>query len=221
MSWKDHLDQWSTALKPYLDGDLHSDIRGPASDDELEDLEDELGYEIPEPLRTFMEEESAYIDFWWNLRDDIIPLDVSNRPYGGYIEFNPESIMNLNADRTGFLRGDLPRIVISQWQKAFRFLGVPNGDAIALDIFQHPDEPPVVYLNHENPEGQIRLANSFQEFIDVWFALGCVGPESWNVRHFITDKGKPLNGEVDGTATSTLDITCQNSITFRTFFGLK
>ncbi len=221
MNWRDHIDQWSKAVKPHIDGKVHCDIRGPASEDELDDLEDELCYEIPECLRTFMEDESAYIDFWWNLRSDVVPLDVPDRPYGGYIEFNPQTLININADRTGFLRGDLPEIVIRQWQQSFRFLGVPNGDAIALDTFQNPDEPPVIYLNHEEPEKQVRLADSFQEFIDAWFVLGCVGPEGWNIRHFITDKGKPLPEFENGSATSKLDITCPNTIAFRSFFGLK
>ncbi len=221
MSWKDHIEQWSAVLKPYLARELHSDIRGPASNKELNKLEELLGSVIPESLRTFMEEESAYIDFWWDLRSDIIPLDVPDRPYCGYIEFNPISLINLNGDRTGFLSGDEPSEIFEQWKNAFVFHGVPNGDAIALDVYQNPDEPPVVYLNHEEPEVQLRLADSFSEYIDACFALGCVGPESWNVRHFVTDKGKPLNSEIDGTATSKLDITCQNSIIFRSFFGLK
>jgi len=221
MNWRDHIDQWRKALKPQLEGKVHCDIRGPASDDELDDLEDELCYEIPECLRTFMEDKSAYIDFWWNLRSDVVPLDVPDRPYGGYIEFNPQTLININADRTGFLCGDLPEIVIRQWQQAFRFLGVPNGDAIALDTFQNPDEPPVIYLNHEEPEKQVRLADSFQEFIDAWFALGCVGPEGWNICHFVTDKGNPLPEFENGSATSKLDITCPNAIAFRSFFGLK
>ncbi|MBL4810578.1 MAG: SMI1/KNR4 family protein [Phycisphaerales bacterium] len=223
MNWRDHIEQWTNALKPYLDAEgVQCEIRGPATEDEIDDLEEELCFEIPECLRTFMEDESAYINFWWYLKSDISPINVSgDMPYCGYIEFGPQSIITLNSDRTGFLSDDLPNIYRRQWKQAFRILGVGNGDDIALDTFQNPDEPPVIYLNHEEPEKQVRLADSFQEFIDTWFALGCVGPEGSNIRHFVTDKDKPLPEFENGSATSKLDITCPNAIAFRSFFGLK
>jgi len=220
LNWEKKLNQWKEALNPFLDKPVHVDIRGPVEDETLDDFEDEIVYEIPDQLRDFLLNESAYIKFWWHLKPNIIPLDVPDRPYSGSVEFNLESMQNLNADRTGYLSGEEPKIIKKQWEQAFVFLGVANGDAIALDVFQNPDEPPVIYLNHEEREKQVRLADSFNEFIEAWFSLGCVGPEGWNMRHFVTDKEQPLKGHVYGTPTSNLDVSCKNAINFRSFFGL-
>ncbi len=220
MNWRTHINEWINALKPYIDGPAHIDIRGSITDDELDDFEDEIEYEVPEQLREFLLNESAYIDFWWDLKSNVVPLDVPDKPHSGYIEFNLETMLNLNADRLGWLSGNEPQIIKQQWKQAFVFLGVPNGDRIALDVFQNQDDPPVIYLNHEEPEKQARLADTFNEFIESWFALGCVGNEGWNMRHFVTDKGKPLGDSDYGTATSKLDLTCPNAIVFRNFFKL-
>tara|TARA_R110002072_G_scaffold42064_7_gene117685 strand:- start:3090 stop:3749 length:660 start_codon:yes stop_codon:yes gene_type:complete len=219
MNWRTHIDQWASALAPFLAKPAHIDIRGPITEDELKNFEDDITYRIPDQLKTFLLDESSYINFWWDLKSDIIPLDVQNKPYGGYIEFNLESIHTLNADRTICLYGDELEHTKRQWEHAFPFIGVPNGDSIALDVLADPDNPPVIYLNHEEPDKQVRLAESFEEFIESWFALGCVGNEGWHLRHFVTDT-KEIPEFDYGSATSNLDLSCKNAVVFREFFGL-
>lgn len=220
MNWRDHIDQWSIALKRKVKPKIHIEIGNPMSSHDLDQLEDDILYEIPACLRDFMQNDSSQIDFWWHLKPRLKTPKTFNFPRSGYIEFNPTSLIILNDNRLGFLDDDETAPVVKQWQQAFRFMAAANGDGIALDMAFNPQSPPVIYLNHEEPTKQLRLADSFSEFIDAWFSLGCAGPDDEELRHFLTENGKPLSEQCEESLTSKLDTACPNSIAFREFFGL-
>lgn len=100
-------------------------------------------------------------------------------------------------------------------------MGPGNGDKIALDLQANPHCPPVIYLDHEEPCKQLRLGNSFSEFIDTWFTLGCVDPDKEEIKSFLTEDGVLLPAECQESTTSTLDISCDNAIIFREYFGFQ
>jgi len=144
-----------------------------------------------------------------------MPLGGPDAPSGGYLEFGIEGIAQLDAILGGWVSEGAP----SWWAAAFPFLGVPNGDLIALDLGGEDSRPPVIYLNHEEPGGSIRLAESLEVFLERWTQLGCVGPEIWVLRHFLVDGGNALAESSPGTATSELSSTCPNALEWRRFFN--
>ena len=211
------LNAWAAALAPHVSDPIHLRVKPPFTAAALRAAT--AGMEVPPDIENFLLCEASEIQFWWTVKQHAVPLDVEDKPTGGYFEFDTESLYNINADRSGFLTSEDSESTHTRWEHAFRFVGVPNGDAIALDIAASRDRPPVVYLNHEEPEKHIVLATSFESFIEAWFGLGCVGPEGWNLRHFVTDRGQPLNEYEYGTATSRLDPACAHAATFRRAFG--
>ncbi len=130
-------------------------------------------------------------------------------------------MIKINAGNKYCLRGDEPTNVAMTLENAFRFVGVPNGDAVALDLYRDEENPPVIYLNHEEPTKLIKLADSFGEFLLEWFRLGCVGPEIWNLCHFLTEDGDPLPDSECGSMSSLLNSDCSNAIKFKSFFGMN
>lgn len=215
------LETWIMALAPHVSEPVHFKFHRPFDGKQCRDAAARLGREIPRQISEFLCTEASEIQFWWDLNDRAIPLDVPNKPYGGYFEFDIESLSNINhAGELGSSHPGVSSAARERWKHAFRFVGVPNGDAIGLDLVDDRDNPPVVYLNHEEPEKEVRLADSFEAFMDAWFSLGCVGPECWNLCHFVTDSGEPLAEYSDGTPTSRLDPGCENAKVFKGFFGL-
>lgn len=67
-------------------------------------------------------------------------------------------------------------------------VNVSNGDVIALDL-DGSDDPPVIYLDHEQFEPHVRLGETFSGFFDSWSALGCPDPDSWSIKQFLSERG--------------------------------
>lgn len=219
MHWREAIAQWARAVEPYVEGPVQLKIGPPADPGELREFEEGLG-PIPRDLRRFLATQSCEIDFWWHLREDIVPLDVPKPPNSGYMEFSLDSLAIVLDGHDIQVRGDNDGWIPDRWRSAYPFLGCPNGDAFAFDLYESETAPPIIYLSHEEPELHIRLADSFEAFLQAWFSLGCVGNESWVLRHFVTDPAGPLPEFTDGTPTSRLDPTCPNARAFRAFFGL-
>ncbi|GEM_PF-3233335 len=232
MDWRSEVSRWSNAVEPFLerkkrrlfrkepDPKPHLDVGPPASPENLEQLQTDVGLQIPDQLREFLLTQTGHLEFWWNLDPDSMPLGSDEGPSWGYIEFNPESMRNLNSDRTGFLYEENPRIE-NLWSNTFRFLGVPNGDSIGIDTNSEPEPGRVVYLNHEEPEKVIRLAGSFTEFMTAWLSLGCVGPEIDDLLHFLDHGQTRIPRSLREANDSRLDPNCPNALQFRAFFGIS
>lgn len=218
---KRQLERWAAALEPFVSEPVRLKTAPPLDTESLRRWEARLGREIPAPLCQFVQSVGSRIEFWWFLKDDVVPLDVPNKPYAGYFEFNLETLSNINSQsEMEFLHPDTPVEERERWQRAFRFAPVPNGDALGFDLTAAAETPPIIYLDHEQPGKCIRLANSFEDFISAWFGLGCVGPECWNLCHFLTEQGEPLPAFVYGTPSTRLDIDCPNARKYKSHFGL-
>lgn len=73
------------------------------------------------------------------------------------------------------------------------FMEVPNGDLITFDKLGQ-----VIYLSHD--DGSLhgeRLASDFKEFITLWSRIGCVGPDSEDLRIFYDCENKRLTNKGD------------------------
>lgn len=78
------------------------------------------------------------------------------------------------------------------WLQSLPFLHLDNGDYLALDLRQPADDPPVLYLSHDD-ESQ-KIAASFTSFLQAWEQVCYLGPESWLLEPFID----PGTGLLDG-----------------------
>lgn len=62
------------------------------------------------------------------------------------------------------------------WLKAIPLAALPTGDFLALDGRMKSDDPPVIYLNHEDSSEVV--APSLREFLVAWEKLGYVEPRA-------------------------------------------
>ncbi|MBW3635738.1 MAG: SMI1/KNR4 family protein [Armatimonadetes bacterium] len=65
------------------------------------------------------------------------------------------------------------------WLNALPFHSILNGDYLGLDISTTHDDPPVVYLAHDD-KSQV-IAPSFTSFLQSWAGLCYIGPERWKL----------------------------------------
>ena len=222
-AWRKQLEQWAAAIAPHAIDPPELEIKPPATPQQVDAIEQTLGRPIPAPLRRFILEESAGINFFWMLPEgtEVIGVDEDEEPVMGSIEVDISTPFPRPEGETFFGNSgerDAAK-VLERWNSAVEIIPVGNGDAVALDLLTDPENPPVVYMDHETAETH-RLAASFDEFIEAWFSLGCVGPESWILRHFMTDNGEPLPPDTDGTPTSKIDPNCPSAKAFRDYFGM-
>jgi len=73
------------------------------------------------------------------------------------------------------------------WLNAIPFLHMDNGDYLGLDMSQGQEDPPVVYLSHD--EQTFVLARSFTAFLEQWQQLSYIGPESWMLEGLRNEEG--------------------------------
>jgi hypothetical protein len=75
----------------------------------------------------------------------------------------------------------------SFWLNSVPFVEMNNGDYLALDATEKTDNPPVVYLSHD--EESFVIAESFTDFLTHWERLCYIGPEVWMLENFRNEKG--------------------------------
>jgi hypothetical protein len=74
------------------------------------------------------------------------------------------------------------------WRNALPIICVENGDYLGLDLSERRDDPPVVYLSHDD-EASGPIAASFSGFLQTWARLCYIGPELWVLAPFQSDDG--------------------------------
>lgn len=63
------------------------------------------------------------------------------------------------------------------WLQSVPFIAMENGDYLGLFVTSDEEEPPVVYLAHDDES--FTLAPSFTAFLEVWERVAYIGPEVW------------------------------------------
>jgi hypothetical protein len=76
-------------------------------------------------------------------------------------------------------------------------IGTDDYIALAGNTSMDPDDPPVLYLSHDNED--VQLANSFTAFLTTWERLCYLGPEPRLLNRFSDDDGLLVadSGEAD------------------------
>lgn len=72
------------------------------------------------------------------------------------------------------------------WLNSVPFIRIENGDYLSLDITDRKDNPPVIYLSHDDES--FIIAESFTDFLTHWANLCYIGPERWDLEDFLNEK---------------------------------
>ena len=72
-----------------------------------------------------------------------------------------------------------------------------NGDLFDIDL-EEESYGKIVYLSHDGSDmhGYV-MANSFQEFLDEYTQIGCVGGEDWQWEAFTNNHTTPIDASCE------------------------
>ncbi len=181
-------------------------IEKSATEDEIKAVEAKLGYTMPPHFREVLLENTAHLDFYWDINDitdegDISLPDKLVEIFRGQLLFGLDLLLDYEDDRKGWVKEVYPdynneydRI----WHNKMSFHQVGNGDYIAIEL-EPENYGKVVYLSHDGSENHgLYIASNFKEFLMNYAAIGCIGGEDWQWEPFYT-KGKGI------------DPTCENA----------
>jgi SMI1/KNR4 family protein SUKH-1 len=169
----------------------------PVSMVEIVDIERALGSRLPDPLRGFFILGSGGLDCRYvfepdgraldELRD-LLPLQITL--FGGACIGPALELPGLASDVRDWANETWVADDPNQkriWASALPFAKLDNGDYLALDRRDGAQDPPVVYLDHED-ESRV-IAPSFVAFLNAWEQLCYLGPEHWLLLEFTDDDG--------------------------------
>ncbi len=150
------------------------EMRPVATEQELQQVEERLGVQIPNGFRQLLQNCSKQVSIYWSLPDEaILPIELLDTPSG---EFG----WSLKAlDFPYFGENDE-----SYEQQYLQFFTAGNGDALLLKL----DDETVWYWSHEEDELDL-LAASFHSYVDNMTALGCIGVDCGQHRQFCSENG--------------------------------
>jgi hypothetical protein len=210
-TWKKRINVIMRACER-INGDCRDVIISePATIEDVNSIERELGILFPKSFRQVLTEFSAHIEVAWFL-DEKKPPEMFREIFCGNGYWDVTRLLDLEKVRQSWIKNVFPnpqdpydRI----WHNKLAFHDVGNGDMITLDLNVETDAP-VVYLSHEGDDfhGTI-LGKNFIDFVDKWSLLGFVGAESWQFQPFI-------NSKTDG-----LEPNSENANAWRKWLGLE
>ena len=190
-------------------------IEKPAIEDEIKAIEAQLGYTLPPHFREVLLENTAHLDFYWDINDitdegDISLPDKLVEIFRGQLLFGLDLLLDYEDDRKGWVKEVYPDYNNEYdcvWHNKMSFHQVGNGDYIAIEL-EPENYGKVVYLSHDGSENHgLYIADNFKEFLMNYAAIGCTGGEDWQWEPFYT-KGKSL------------DPTCENAQAWYKVLGI-
>ena len=175
-------------------------IEKPATEDEIKAVETKLGYTMPPHFREVLLENTAHLDFYWDINDitdegDISLPDKLVEIFRGQLLFGLDLLLDYEDDRKGWVKEVYPDYNNEYdrvWHNKMSFHQVGNGDYIAIEL-EPENYGKVVYLSHDGSENHgLYIASNFKEFLMNYAAIGCIGGEDWQWEPFYT-KGKGID----------------------------
>ena len=175
-------------------------IEKPATEDEIKAVETKLGYTMPSHFREVLLENTAHLDFYWDINDitdegDISLPDKLVEIFRGQLLFGLDLLLDYEDDRKGWVKEVYPDYNNEYdrvWHNKMSFHQVGNGDYIAIEL-EPENYGKVVYLSHDGSENHgLYIASNFKEFLMNYAAIGCIGGEDWQWEPFYT-KGKGID----------------------------
>lgn len=180
--------RFDQALQQYADC-IKNEILVPATEQEVRDIENQLGRLIPTDFRDVLLNVSKAVSYYWQCKDTTEFKGNLNKIFSGSLHWDLDELIALQAEYQHQLKhifnnfdDEYDRI----WHNKFVFDRVLTGDRIAIDLASGK----IVYLSHDGDwdEHGLVLANSFSELLDNWTQVGCVGNEAWQWEIFCYDK---------------------------------
>ena len=175
-------------------------IEKPATEDEIKAVEAKLGYTLPPHFREVLLENTAHLEFGWDI-DDIIDEEDISLPdklaeiFRGKLLFGLDLLLDYEEDRQdweGEVYPNSDKEYDRVWHNKMSFFRVGNGDYIAIEL-EPENYGKVVYLSHDGSENHgLYIADNFKEFLMNYDAVGCTGGEDWQWEPFYT-KGKGID----------------------------
>ena len=175
-------------------------IEKPATEDEIKAVEAKLGYTLPPHFREVLLENTAHLEFGWDI-DDIIDEEEISLPdklaeiFRGKLLFGLDLLLDYEEDRQDWEGDAYPnsdKEYDCVWHNKMSFFQVGNGDYIAIEL-EPENYGKVVYLSHDGSENHgLYIADNFKEFLMNYAAVGCTGGEDWQWEPFYT-KGKGID----------------------------
>ena len=184
-----------------LGGEVESlTIEKPATEEEIKAVEAKLGYTLPPHFREVLLENTAHLEFGWDI-DDIIDEEEISLPdklaeiFRGKLLFGLDLLLDYEEDRQDWEGDAYPnsdKEYDRVWHNKMSFFQVGNGDYIAIEL-EPENYGKVVYLSHDGSENHgLYIADNFKEFLMNYAAVGCTGGEDWQWEPFYT-KGKGID----------------------------
>ena len=175
-------------------------IEKPATEEEIKSVETKLGYTLPPHFREVLLENTAHLEFGWDI-DDIIDEEDISLPdklaeiFRGKLLFGLDLLLDYEEDRQdweGEVYPNSDKEYDRVWHNKMSFFQVGNGDYIAIEL-EPENYGKVVYLSHDGSENHgLYIADNFKEFLMNYAAVGCTGGEDWQWEPFYT-KGKGID----------------------------
>ena len=169
-------------------------IGKPATEEEIKAIEAQFGYTLPPHFREVLLENTAHLDFYWDINDitdegDISLPDKLVEIFRGQLLFGLDLLLDYEDDRKGWVKEVYPDYNNEYdrvWHNKMSFHQVGNGDYIAIEL-EPENYGKVVYLSHDGSENHgLYIASSFKEFLMNYAAVGCTGGEDWQWEPFYT-----------------------------------
>ena len=167
-------------------------IEKPATEDEIKAVEAKLGYTLPPHFREVLLENTAHLEFWWDI-DDIIDEEDISLPdklaeiFRGKLLFGLDLLLDYEEDRQdweGEVYPNSDKEYDRVWHNKMSFFRVGNGDYIAIEL-EPENYGKVVYLSHDGSENHgLYIADNFKEFLMNYAAVGCTGGDDWQWESF-------------------------------------
>ena len=175
-------------------------IEKPATEEEIKAVEAKLGYTLPPHFREVLLENTAHLEFGWDI-DDIIDEEDISLPdklaeiFRGKLLFGLDLLLDYEQDRQdweGEVYPNSDKEYDRVWHNKMSFFQVGNGDYIAIEL-EPENYGKVVYLSHDGSENHgFYIADNFKEFLMNYAAVGCTGGEDWQWEPFYTE-GKGID----------------------------
>jgi cell wall assembly regulator SMI1 len=178
----------------------------PATEAQLFEIEDQLGYKIPADFKSVLLNLSSHCDFRWFLPDDLTLPKELRGIFAGELYWDVSTIVELNQEKDSWIKEVFPNVQDDYdkvWHNKFVFHNVANGDFLSIDLAP-ASYGQIIYLSHDDGNGHgYVMAHSFTELLNSWIQVGCTGPEDWQWLPFVSGK------------TSGIDPACANAALWR------
>lgn len=198
--------EWVDAYTKF-DKEAFFSVKDKASEEEIALLEKDLSAEIPKSLKDFFAKNSKSVEMRMFLSDDIELPEGLQEIFSACFLIDLDEVLEAETSRRSWAAECFNNIndkYDKVWHNKFGIMTVANGDVIALDISVDRDNPPVVYLSHDDGEGHgAIIGKTFDDFLMNLASIGGVGNEDWQFLPFIDNMKDGLNPN------------CENAIKYR------